>query len=173
MNLQIEKAEINKCIKRKENKPLPLSEIPHYLDQMILEKDVLKQKINGSKSILRDLNNIKEQIINRIEDLYSKEKSIKLFIKWYHQLKKELYDKYLIDVNDIHRFAILVENFKNVGFETSEIIQTFWYINSVSSRKQFLEYEIKIYEDKLKKSRKFLLAFRINCKHQSSNYEHI
>ncbi|TVP39121.1 hypothetical protein [Candidatus Nitrosocosmicus arcticus] len=88
LNGQIEKAETNKYIKRKENKPLSLSEIPHYLDQMILEKDGLKQKINGSKAVLIDLNNTKEQIINRIQDLYKKEKSVKFFIKWYHRLKK-------------------------------------------------------------------------------------
>ena len=54
---QIEKAEINKSVKKKENKPLPLSEISQYLDQMILEKDELKREINGSKAVLRDLNN--------------------------------------------------------------------------------------------------------------------
>ena len=62
---QIEKAEINKCIKKK-NKPLLLSEIPQYLDQMISKKDGLKQEINDSKTVLRDLNNSQEQIINRI-----------------------------------------------------------------------------------------------------------
>jgi hypothetical protein len=132
---QIEKAEINKSIKKKENKPLLLSEIPRYLDRMILEKDVLKQEIKDSKAVLRDLNNIQGQIINRIQEIYKKEKSVKLFIKWYHRLKKELHDKYLIDVNDIHRFANLVENFRNFGFEVSEIIQTFWHVNSVSSKK--------------------------------------
>ena len=76
-----------------------------------------------------------------------------------HRLKKELYDKYLIDVNDIRRFAILVENFRNFGFEASEIIQTFWYINSVSSKKQFLEYEIKLYEDRLKNAKNSYLNF--------------
>ena len=66
---QIEKEEINKCIKKKENKPLPLSEFPQYLDQMILEKDGLKQEINESKIVLRDLNNTQGQIINRIQDI--------------------------------------------------------------------------------------------------------
>ena len=145
------KSRNNKSIKKKENKPLLLSEIPQYLDRMILEKDVLKQEIKDSKAVLRDLNNSQRQIINRIQETYKKEKSVKLFIRWYHRLKKELHDKYLIDVNDIHRFAILVENFRNFGFEASEIIQTFWHINSVSSKKQFLEYEIKQYEDRLKK----------------------
>ena len=64
---QTEKAEINKCINKKENKRLLLSEIPQYLDQMILEKDWLKQEINDSKAVLRDLNNSQEQIINRIQ----------------------------------------------------------------------------------------------------------
>ncbi len=145
---QIEKTEINKSVKKKENKPLLLSETPQYLDRMILEKDVWKQEIKYSKAVLRDSNNSQGQIINRIQEIYKKEKSVKLFIKWYHRLKKELHDKYLIDVNDIHRFANLVENFRNFGFEASEIIQTFWHINSVSSKKQFLEYEIKQYEDR-------------------------
>ena len=35
-------------------------------DQMILEKDGLKQEINESKIVLRDLNNTQGQIINRI-----------------------------------------------------------------------------------------------------------
>ena len=173
---QIEKAEINKCIKKKENKPLPLSEIPQYLDQMILEKDELKQEINGSKAVLRDLNSSQEQIINRIQELYRKEKSVKLFIKWYHRLKKELHDKYLIDVNDIHKFAILVENFRNFGFEASEIIQTFWYINSVSSKKQFLEYEINLYEDRLRKVQNSYLHFvsLVNINRQTMNtYEEL
>ncbi len=173
---QIEKEGINRCIKKKENKPLPLSEIPQYLDQMILEKDGLKQEINDSKAVLRDLNNSQDRIINRIQDLYKKEKSVKFFIKWYHRLKKELYDKYLIDVNDIHRFAILVENFKNLGFEASEIIQTFWYINSVSSKKQFLEYEIKLYGDRLKKAENSYLHFEslVNINRQTMNiYEEL
>jgi predicted nucleic acid-binding Zn-ribbon protein len=58
--------------KKKENKPLPLSEVPLYLDQMILEKDGLKQEINDSKIALRDLNNTQGQIINRIQDIYNR-----------------------------------------------------------------------------------------------------
>ena len=96
-----------------------------------LEKDI---KIEESK---------RKQIEFELELLKQEEKYVMTFIDWFYDLKRELLENYAIKIeDDIQGFSQLINDFKEHGYDATEIIKE--YLRSLS-----IKLEIKTHESQI------------------------
>lgn len=126
-----------------------LSEISHYIRQLREEKTILEEKIDELNNIIIGLNEKVEQINYKIQDLFQKEKTDESLIKWFIQLKKQLFERYSINLFDLELFSKVIINIKNLGFNENEIINRFFKILSLEATIKNLNDEINIMSNNL------------------------
>ncbi len=84
-----------------------------------------------------------EQTRDNLNQIFQKEKSLLSYLDWYGKLKKELWVNYGIEMEwDIQRFAQLVNDFKNHGYNASKIISE--YLKALSLRQEIKTNESNI-----------------------------
>ena len=49
---------------------------------------------------------------------------------WYHGLKNALKENYNIPIEDVHKFARVINEFRNNGYDITYILREFWEISS-------------------------------------------
>jgi biotin operon repressor len=95
-----------------------------------LEKDI---KIKESK---------KNQIEFELEQLKQDKKYVMTFIDWFYDLKRELWERFTIKIEDFGTFTSVINDFKKNGFDIVKIMEK--YISAIS-----LEDKIKKESDEL------------------------
>ena len=95
-----------------------------------LEKDI---KIKESK---------KNQIEFELEILKQDEKYVMTFIDWFYDLKRELWERFTIKIEDFETFTSVINDFKKNGFDIAKIMEK--YISAIS-----LEDKIKKESDEI------------------------
>ena len=83
-----------------------------------LEKDT---KISQSRKI---------QIEFELDLLKQDEKYVMTFIDWFYDLKRELWERFAIKIDDFEKFTYVVNDFKKNGFDIAKIMEK--YISAIS-----------------------------------------
>ena len=106
---------------------------------------------NNKKSLKNDITRIEgqiNQIAKVLEQTKQEEKYVMRYIDWFYDLKKELWERYSIKIDDFEIFAKVVNDFKKNDFDMPQIINE--CTSAISLRQQIKknEDEIKILQDK-------------------------
>ncbi len=106
------------------SKAVPLSKIPNYIMQKADEKNKLEdeiEKLNVQKETLwvekRNAESLRDTTLEQQQMTISQ-------LKWYSQLKAE-FERYSIPVEDISKFAKIVSNLKEYGYDVGKVIEEY------------------------------------------------
>jgi len=130
----------------KQNPPLEngvpfVSQVSHFIDQKKKEYGMLKGDKQGLIKEIDILDLKKDKAVQNLKQLDHKEKSAMVYLKWYYELKRVLWDAYGINIDDVQDFAKLMHDFKNNGYDAPAII--FEYNSALSLRLEVLDNERK------------------------------
>jgi hypothetical protein len=107
-----------------------ISQISRYISKT--KKECIELE-NYKKKLRKDIK-IEESNKNQIEfelDLLKQdEKYIMTFINWFYDLKRELWERFAIKIEDFEKFTSVVNDFKNNGFDIAKIMEK--YISAIS-----------------------------------------
>ena len=109
-----------------------ISQVSNFIAQKKKECDIIKaSKIKLAKQVNR-LTIQKNQTKDNLDKIIQKENYIIHYLNWFYKLKKELCDSYSIKIEDISKFAKVINDFKNHGYDSYEIIDEYTRLSSVS-----------------------------------------
>ena len=105
-------------------------------------------EIKNYKSNLEDETKRLERQINQMNDnlgkTIKKERHVMHYLVWFYKLKQELWNRYSIRVEEIPRFAKVINDFKNHDYDPYEIIREYSNLESVrqeiTAKKNEVEY---------------------------------
>ncbi len=120
-----------------------ISQISYYISQ---KKKEYKKLENYKKELEKDIKieeSKSKQIEFELDLLKQDEKYVMTFIDWFYDLKRKLLENYAIKIeDDIQGFSQLINDFKEHGYNATEIIKE--YLRSLS-----IKLEIKTYESNI------------------------
>ena len=109
-----------------EKKALFASQVSGFIDQ---KKKECSQLENYKEKLINDIEGLelqKNKVIDSINKAKEKEKFAMSYLGWFNRLKKELYDRHSIKMEeDIESFAQVINDFKNHSYDASEIIKEY------------------------------------------------
>jgi DNA repair exonuclease SbcCD ATPase subunit len=117
---------------------MPLSKIPDYVKEKTTEKRKLEEEIEMLKAQIETLQQQKEDAQSLRDIALQDEGMISSELRTYISLRKELRN-YGIPVDDISKFAKLVNNIKEYGYDVGKVIQEFADLESLGSRRDTLQ----------------------------------
>jgi hypothetical protein len=121
---------------------LSISQISGYISQK--KKECIKLE-NYKKALEKDIKIMeskRKQIEFELGLLKQEQKYVMTFIDWFYDLKRELWERYHIKIDDFEKFTSVINDFKKNGFDIAKIMEK--YISSIS-----LDYNIKQETDKI------------------------
>jgi hypothetical protein len=109
-----------------EEKALFVSQVSGYIDQKKKECSNLE---NYKEKLTDDIKGLvlqKNKVIDNINKANEREKVVMSYLDWFHRLKKELYERHSIKMeDDIENFAQAINDFKNHSYDAIEIIKEY------------------------------------------------
>ncbi len=122
-----------------------ISQISYYISQ---KKKEYKKLENYKKELEKDIKieeSKRNQIDLELEMVKQEQKYVMSFIDWFYDLKRNLLENYAIKIeDDIQGFSQLIHDFKEHGYDATEIIKE--YLRSLS-----IKLEIKTHESHIAK----------------------
>lgn len=113
---------------------ISISKIPTYIENKCKEKEVLEDEIEKLNEYKR-MTKMEIDNLNKIHsDVKTRNNVIDSQINWLNKLRDELSNKG-IPVDDIYKFANLIENIKSEGYDFSKVLEE--YANITSTRGLF------------------------------------
>ncbi len=76
----------------------------------------------------------RNQVNENLGQTIKKESHIMHYLEWYYKLKQELWDRYSIRIEEISRFAKVINEFKNHNYDVYEIINEYSNLESVGQK---------------------------------------
>jgi hypothetical protein len=109
-----------------EKKALFASQVSGFIDQKKKECSQLKDYREKLINDIKGLELQKNKVIDSINKANEKEKSAMSYLGWFNRLKKELYDRHSIKMEeDVESFAQVINDFKNHSYDAIEIIKEY------------------------------------------------
>ena len=154
---------------------LPLSKIPDFIKEKTDDKIELEQEIEKLKWQIETLQQQKSDAESFRNMALQEERITSIELKWYSDLRAEL-RKYLIPVDDISKFAKIVDNIGEYGYDAGKVIKEFSDLELLRSIRDTLEQTVQSLENKisdLEQQRSTLEPF-VNKHNQAlSTYNHL
>jgi len=139
------------------SKSIPISEIPHYIDQKKQEKMKLEGEIERLKEQMEDLK-AQKSIAEELRDIaLHNEKMTTANLKYYSDIREEL-KKYGIPVDDISQLAKVVNGIRRYGYDIQKVAEEF-------SNLQLLMFQFKNYTEEIA-----VLRQQVNSLKQERSY---
>jgi hypothetical protein len=107
-----------------------ISQISGYISQK--KKECIKLE-NYKKALEKDIKieeSKKDQIESELGLLKLEQKYVMTFIDWFYGLKRELWERYFIKIEDFEKFTSVINDFKKNGFDAPKIMEK--YISSIT-----------------------------------------
>ncbi len=107
-----------------------ISQISSYISQK--KKECIELE-NYKKALEKDTKiaeSKRKQIEFELELLKQDKKYVMTFIDWFYDLKRELWERYSIKIEDFEKFTSVVNDFKKNGFDIAKIMEK--YISAIS-----------------------------------------
>src|SRR5215207_3995462 len=157
------------------SKSLPISKIPHYIEQKIQEKKKLEEEIERLKEQKEDLEAQKSAAEDLRDAALQNEKATTAKLKWYTDLKAEL-GKSGIPVDDISQLAKVVNGIRQYDYDTEKVLKEFSNLESLKFQCQAYQGRIerlKNQYDTLNQNRSFLLQMVSSYNQSVSTYNEL
>ena len=108
------------------------SQIPNYISQKIEEKKKVEQEIEKLKDQLEMLQKQKSEAESSTKLAVDNHKITEDKLKWYSEIKEELEKTYELPVDDIPKFASMVNRVKqHFGYDAQKVIKEFSHLHLV------------------------------------------
>jgi seryl-tRNA synthetase len=117
------------------SKSVPISDIPHYIEQKKQEKKKLEEEIERLKEQKEDLEAQKSAAEDLREATLHAEEMTTARLRWYSGIKREL-RRYGIPVDDISQLAKVVGGIKQYGYDTKKVLNEFSNLESLKVQYQ-------------------------------------
>jgi hypothetical protein len=115
-----------------EKKALFVSQVSGYINQKKKECSQLERHKANLTNDIKGLELQKNVVIDNINKVTWKEKLAMSYLDLFNRLKKEIYDRHNIKIEeDVERFAQVISDFKNHGYDAIEIIKEYSGLSSV------------------------------------------
>jgi cell division protein FtsB len=154
---------------------LPLSKIPDFIKEKTDDKIELDQEIEKLRWQIKTLQQQKSDAESFRNMALQEQRITGSELKWYSDLRAEL-RKYLIPVDDISKFAKIVDNIREYGYDAGKVIKEFSDLESLRSTRDTLQQIVQSLENKisdLEQQRSTLEPF-VNKHNQAlSTYNHL
>ena len=85
---------------------------------------VLQNKLDKLRSQINKSQALRDYVVNE-------EQSIMEVYNWYHKLKNSLMDNYSIPIDDVYKFAKVIYEFSNSGYDVIYILKEFLKVESI------------------------------------------
>lgn len=109
--------------------------------QKIEEKKRLEQEIEKLRNQLETLQNQKSEAENRSKVALDNHKITEDKLKWYTEINNELEHKYRLPIDDISKFASMVNEVKkHFGYDAQKVIDEFSYLDLVQA--EYTNYQL-------------------------------
>ncbi|MDQ6724046.1 MAG: hypothetical protein M3Z01_07265, partial [Thermoproteota archaeon] len=119
------------------------SQVSFYISQKKQEYGKLENYYRTLKDDIKKLEIQKNNIFDKLDQLYQKEKFALSHIKWFYNLEKELWDNSSIKIkDDIQGFSQLINDFREHGYDAKKIVQE--YLKSLSIKLEITTHEADI-----------------------------
>ena len=125
------------------SKSIPISKIPHYIEQKIQEKKKLEEERERLKEQKEDLVAQKSAAEDLRDAALQNEKATTAKLKWYTDLKEEL-RKSGIPVDDISQLAKVVNEIRQYEYDTEKVLKEFSNLES-------LKFQCQAYQDRIER----------------------
>ena len=126
---------------------LPLSKIPDFIKEKTDEKIELEQEIEKLRWQIETLQQQKSDAESLRDMALQEERITSSELKWYSDLRAEL-RKYEIPVDDISKFAKLVDNIREYGYDAGKVIKEFSDLESLRSTRDTIKQIVQSLENK-------------------------
>jgi hypothetical protein len=124
---------------------VPFSQIPDHISEKIEEKKRLEQEIEKLRNQLETLQNQKSEAENRSKVALDNHKITEDKLQWYTGIKNELEHTYGLPVDDISKFAFMVNDVKqHFGYDAQKVIKEFSHLDLVLT--EYTELQARITE---------------------------
>ena len=125
-------------------------------------------KVEERTKVLQNTHDKLMSQINRSQALrdyvVNEEQSIMEVYNWYHKLKNSLMDNYSISIDDVYKFAKVIYEFSNRGYDVIYILKDFLKVES-------MKFEIKVLGDEIKQLNDNKMAIKSTLKFEESRIE--
>ncbi len=154
---------------------LPLSKIPDFIKEKTDHKIELEQEIEKLTWQIETLQQQKSDAESLRNMALQEQRITGSELKWYSDLRAEL-RKYVIPVDDISKFAKLVDNIREYGYDAGKVINEFSDLESQRSIRDTLKQFVPSLENKisdLEQQRSTLEPFVSRHNQALSTYNHL
>jgi hypothetical protein len=154
---------------------VPLSKIPDFIKEKTDDKIELEQEIDKLKWQIETLQQQKSDAESFRNMALQDQRITSIELKWYSDLRAEL-RKYLIPVDDISKFAKIVDNIGEYGYDAGKVIKEFSDLESLRSIRDTLKQFVQSLENKvsgLEQQLSTLEPFVNNHNQAISTYNHL
>ncbi len=107
-----------------------ISQISNYIAKKkkeCIELENYKKKLGKDTKIKESKKN---QIEFELDLLKQDEKYVMTFIDWFYDLKRQLWERFAIKIDDFEKFVSVINDFKKNGFDAPKILEK--YISAIS-----------------------------------------
>jgi len=119
-----------------------ISQISHYISQKKKEFSKLENYKKALEEDTKTAESKRNQIELELEMIKQDEKYVMSFIDWYYDLKKELWERYIIKIEDFERFTLVINDFRKNGFNVPKIFEK--YSSAISLEDKIKKKQMKL-----------------------------
>ena len=130
------------------SKTVSLSKIPDYIKEKTNEKGKLEEKIEDLEVLIENFQDEVSHAQSLRDRALQDEKMTSSGLKWYTSLREEL-RKYGIPIDDTSKFAKVINNIRDYGYDAGRVIKEFSELESLKTSRQYLEQDLQSLENKL------------------------
>ena len=130
------------------SKTVPLSKIPDYIKEKTNERIKLEDKIEDLEVLIENFQDEASDAISRSDKALQDEKMTSSELKSYTNLREEL-TKYGIPIDYTSKFAKVVYNIRDYGYDAGRVIKEFSELESLKTYRQHLQQDLQSLENKL------------------------
>jgi hypothetical protein len=127
---------------------VPFSKISDYVKEKTNEKVKLEEKIEDLEVLIENFQEEASDALSRRDKALQDEKMTGSELKWYTILREEL-GKYGLPIDDTLKFAKVVNNIRDYGYDAGRVIKEFSELESLKTRRQHLQQDLQSLENKL------------------------
>ncbi|MDQ6865692.1 MAG: hypothetical protein M3044_17925, partial [Thermoproteota archaeon] len=127
---------------------LPLSKIPDFIKEKTNEKIELEQEIEKLRWQIETLQQQKSDAESLRNMAQQQERITSSELKWYSDLRAEL-RRYGIPIDDIPKFAKIIDNIGELGYDAGKVIREFSDLESLRSSRDTLQQIVESLDNKI------------------------
>jgi hypothetical protein len=130
------------------SKTVPLSKISDYVKEKTNEKEKLDDKIEDLQVLIENFQEDASDAMSRRDKALQDEKMTSSELKSYVDLREEL-RKYGLPIDDTSKFAKVVNNIRDYGYDARRVIKEFSELESLKTYRQHLQQDLQSLGSKL------------------------